>query len=225
MRKTTSLLVTFLLVPALLFFQVTSEAQNVFNNCPPKGSATARTKDDPELNKLKNRIEVPKSFEEMSFDALVNLPVPKGVSRQHRAYWPSKDLAQVQAQEKRAVRVEGYIVATNQAHMESCNCYIGSDLDFHIWLAGLPDGSKSQAVVTEATPRVRINHPGWTLEALNKLVENHTKVRINGWIMLDPDCPGCVGRTRGTLWEIHPVLKIEVQDLEGWREFEDTSVG
>jgi len=188
----------------------------MFHNCPPEGFLIPI--EDPEQNKLKNRIQIPKNFEGMAFDTLLRLPVPSGVSKRRRSKWSSTGLAQVQAQEKRAVRVEGYIVATNRAHIESCNCYIPSDRDSHIWLAGSPNDSKAQAVITETTPRVRINHPGWTLEIQNKLIENHTKVRISGWIMLDPDCPECVGKKRGTLWEIHPVLKIEVQGADGWRE-------
>jgi hypothetical protein len=34
--------------------------------------------------------------------------------------------------------------------------------------------------------------------------------------MLDQEHPDQVGRTRGTLWEIHPIMKIEVNRNGGW---------
>jgi len=36
--------------------------------------------------------------------------------------------------------------------------------------------------------------------------------------MMDPEHPDQVGKTRKTLWEIHPVLKIEVFSGGQWRE-------
>jgi hypothetical protein len=37
--------------------------------------------------------------------------------------------------------------------------------------------------------------------------------------MLDPDHPEEVGKSRGTLWEIHPVMRIETAQADGsWRE-------
>jgi hypothetical protein len=44
-------------------------------------------------------------------------------------------------------------------------------------------------------------------------------VRISGWILLDPEHPDQVGKTRATIWEIHPVMKIEVSTGGMWREF------
>jgi hypothetical protein len=32
-----------------------------------------------------------------------------------------------------------------------------------------------------------------------------TEVRIRGWLMLDQEHPEQIGKTRGTLWEIHPI--------------------
>jgi hypothetical protein len=34
--------------------------------------------------------------------------------------------------------------------------------------------------------------------------------------MLDPEHPDQVGKTRGTIWEIHPVMKIEVEQDGKW---------
>ena len=43
-------------------------------------------------------------------------------------------------------------------------------------------------------------------------------VRISGWTMLDPEHPDQVGKTRGTIWEIHPVMRLDVMQAGGgWR--------
>ena len=48
----------------------------------------------------------------------------------------------------------------------------------------------------------------------------NTQVRISGWLMLDQEHPEQIGKTRGTLWEIHPITRIEVKDANGWRELQ-----
>ena len=44
-----------------------------------------------------------------------------------------------------------------------------------------------------------------------------TKVRVSGWVMYDPEHPNMLRKTRGTLWEIHPVTKIEYMDGGAWK--------
>ena len=34
--------------------------------------------------------------------------------------------------------------------------------------------------------------------------------------MMDPEHPDQIGKTRGTIWEIHPITKIEVEQNGGW---------
>ena len=34
--------------------------------------------------------------------------------------------------------------------------------------------------------------------------------------MLDPEHPDQVGKTRGTIWEIHPIMFIEVEQQGKW---------
>jgi len=44
-------------------------------------------------------------------------------------------------------------------------------------------------------------------------------VVIYRWTMLDPEHPEEIGKSRGTIWEIHPVMKVEVQQPGGgWNE-------
>jgi hypothetical protein len=50
-----------------------------------------------------------------------------------------------------------------------------------------------------------------TLEGYKK----HTdEVRITGWLFLDNDHPTDLDRQRATLWEIHPVTRIDVWKTE-----------
>ncbi len=54
----------------------------------------------------------------------------------------------------------------------------------------------------------RAKVPRWTISALKRLAERHERVRISGWLMFDGEHPDQIGKTRGTLWEIHPVMPV-----------------
>jgi hypothetical protein len=66
------------------------------------------------------------------------------------------------------------------------------------------------AVVVETTPRVRRNHPKWTKARLGPWTDTELPVRISGWTFFDTEHRNHLGTFRSTLWEIHPVTKIEV---------------
>jgi hypothetical protein len=51
---------------------------------------------------------------------------------------------------------------------------------------------------------------------LKRIANRHERVRISGWLMFDGEHPDQVGKTRGTLWEIHPVMRIDVLKSDGW---------
>ena len=198
----------------LLLLGTTALAQD-FHGCPVEGKGG-----DPALNRRKNRTEVPPSFESIDFEELVNLEVPAGVSKKPRAQWSRATLATLEGQEKRAVQVVGYLLGVKLEGREATNC--GSDApeerDFHVWLANSPDDDRLDAVVVEVTPRVRARHPSWSLTNLRRFVRQRSRVRISGWLMLDEGHPEQVGKTRVTLWEIHPILRIEVWSARRWRE-------
>lgn len=186
-----------------------------FHGCPVEGKGG-----DPELNRLKNRTGEPASFEAIPFDELAGLDVPAGVSKKHRVEWPQPTREAAEAQEKRAVQVVGYLLRVKLEGRESPNCYSDEEAerDFHIWLANSPDDDRSEAVVVEVTPRIRALHSSWSRKNLNRFVTQRSRVRISGWLMLDPEHPDQVGKTRATVWEIHPILKIEVWSGGRWRE-------
>jgi hypothetical protein len=187
-----------------------------FHGCPSEGEGG-----DPALNLLKNREEVPATFEPMHFQELHDLDVPEGIGKRHRDKWPTDIRESVGQQEKRAVQVVGYLLKVKLEGQESPNCHSDDPAlrDFHIWLANSPEDDRWEAVVVEITPRIRARHASWSRTNLNRLVNQQSRVRISGWLMLDPEHPDQLGKTRVTLWEIHPILKIEVWSGGRWREF------
>ena len=75
---------------------------------------------------------------------------------------------------------------------EPPNCYstAAAVKDYHLWFAQAAGHSKRQSVV-ELT------------------------LRVGGWLMFDQMHPENVGRNRATLWEVHPVMRLEWQSPAG----------
>jgi hypothetical protein len=79
-----------------------------------------------------------------------------------------------------------------------------------------------ESIVAEVTPRLRAKHPKWTANAFNRLAQKHSRVRISGWLMLDQEHPEQLQQTRATLWEIHPIMQIEVDKAgQQWVKLDD----
>ena len=57
--------------------------------------------------------------------------------------------------------------------------------------------------------------------ALRALREQGAQVRISGWPLYDQEHKPEVGKTRSTLWEIHPITSIEVATNGGWVDLGD----
>jgi hypothetical protein len=74
--------------------------------------------------------------------------------------------------------------------------------------------------VVETTPPVRSKHPNWRTDLLGQIARKDQRVRVSGWLMLDPEHPDQVGKTRATIWEVHPVMKIEVFDGDRWADMD-----
>ena len=137
--------------------------------------------------------------------------------RQQRAKWPQKAVNAVKQWENKGARVEGYLLKVKQDGPSLCNCHAREHRDFHIWLAAAEDDDRSSAVVVEVL-RTQDQHEAWRLRILSRLAKDKAKVRISGWLMWDQEHPDQIGQTRGTLWEIHPIHKIEVYSGGQWRE-------
>jgi hypothetical protein len=120
-----------------------------------------------------------------------------------------------------AVRVVGFlshkINVESSGSGESTNCHLTADneVDWHIYLTNSPAQPISSAVIVETTPRTRPQHR-WTTSMLAPLVDSQTQVRISGWLMFDSEHINVIGKQRATVWEVHPVTKIEVQSNGQW---------
>ncbi len=182
-----------------------------FQECPPEGDGG-----DPQLNRLKNRVDEGR-YIPVSFDAIASLTWPKGVEQRDRADWSAEDTAVISRYEGIPVMVEGYLAAATESGPESTNCHGTSNelVDWHVSLVKNPGEDRSRAIVTETTPRVRPNHK-WTLTLLHSIIEQQERIRISGWLFFDPEHPEHLGKYRVTLWEVHPILQMEVYRDGRW---------
>ncbi len=124
------------------------------------------------------------------------------------------------------VRVVGFlshrIKVENTGNGESTNCNLtgNSEVDWHIYLTNSPAQQISSAIIVETTPRTRPQHK-WTTAMLAPLVDSQTQVRISGWLMFDSEHIGVIGTQRATVWEVHPITKIEVQNNGQWVDLDN----
>lgn len=174
---------------------------------------------DSTTNFLKNRIH-DGSYSPVSFQAMLGLPW-QGMPTK-RYLWKTDDSTRTADYEGAAVSVTGYLVAVEPKTGEACNCEKSTPdwVDWHIWIVETKieadSMKKKNAIVVESTPRVRKEFASrFDLTQLKQWAASHKKVTVSGWLMLDPDHPSDATGTpnknasRGTIWEIHPVMKIE----------------
>jgi hypothetical protein len=191
---------------------VTSDFQTEDGTCGAAGSGA-----DTPTNLRKNRTDVPSGYHEVPFSVIATLAYPRPAPTQ-RIKWSSQQLDEIKPYEGAAVSVVGYVAAVKVEGKESTNCgwTKPSEVDWHIPLVAQAGQGEADAVVVETTPRIRASHPKWTVTVMNQHKANQTPVRISGWLMFDPDHPNHLGRYRTTLWEIHPITKMEVSVNGQW---------
>jgi hypothetical protein len=192
--------------------------QITFQGCPPEGDGGIV-----ELNKKKNRVDDNDTYTTIRFAALAGLPGPKVAQLGELALLSTNERALVMRYEGLPIALEGYLVGVKESGPESCNCH-GAAFEFrdhHLWLAPSADDDRTRAVVVETTPRVRAKHPHWDTQTLNTVAKTRQHVRISGWLMFDPEHPDQVGKTRATLWEIHPIMRIEIEQNGQWINLDD----
>jgi hypothetical protein len=187
-----------------------------FQGCPPTGDGG-----DTLLNTLKNRIDDGENgaYHDVALDTLINLSYPQDIGRTMRKNWSESETAEVDQYEGIAVRTVGYIVGVKHEGTESTNCHSLDYRDHHVWLAPNQGDPKAKALVVEVTPRVRDERPGWSSSALSSLTGQ--QVRISGWLLMDQEHPEQLGQTRATLWEIHPIIHIEVNEGGSWQSIDN----
>lgn len=193
--------------------------------CGPTGSGEKRDKG---TNRLKNRTDIPSSYHLVTWDAIAELPYPKPIPKS-RENFTEEQLAEIERFEGVSVQTVGYVVAIKpqRSSGESCNCgWKGEDAtDWHIALVEHPGDGEASSVVVEPTPRLKIKRPSWTKKNLEPWLNSDLPVRISGWLLFDPSHTNHLKKYRSTLWEIHPITKIEVwdDDTDTWQDLGDLS--
>ena len=182
--------------------------------CGPTGDGG-----DTFTNLRKNRTDAPSSYHEVTWKAVQTLPFP--VAPKSLANWTAPELAQIQPFEGVPVSVVGFLIkikVEDGGSGESTNCHFANadEVDWHVPFAEHPGDAEDTSVVVETTPRVRQSHPKWTPANLAPWVNSQAPVRISGWTLIDPEHRAHLGKFRSTLWEIHPIIKIEVFKNGQW---------
>ncbi len=187
--------------------------------CPSEGDGG-----DLALNRLKNRISPPPSYHELTVSELLK-EFPALHTPRHTDRYSTQQTTAITPREQQGIELDGYLLAAKQSGPEATNCHSKTRRDFHIWIGAQQPHTaveakamRAQAVIVEPTPSTLSQHQTWRLHTLQQLARQEAKVRISGWVMYDPEHPDQLGKTRGTLWEVHPVTKIEVWSGGQWRE-------
>lgn len=168
----------------------------------------------------KNRMDVPSIYHDVAWSDIAHVYFPREKVMPKSLYrWPADEIVKIMQFQDIPVRTEGYIkiVRPQAGSKESTNCNATktADTDWHIAFIEQPSDPESSSIVTEVTPRVRIRNPGWTTKRLKPWINSELRVRFSGWLLFDPEHKNHLGRYRQTLWEIHPITKIEVQLADG----------
>jgi hypothetical protein len=191
-----------------------------YRGCPAEGDGG-----DASFNRLKNRIDST-SFVTTPFPQLLSLGWPRAIEGRWRSEWGLINRRRINQDEGRPVAVEGFFSWAREAAPEGVNCHRQSAdaRDWHIWLVGNRGGARSRSIVVEATPPVRERHSRWDIETIRQLGRQGRRVRVSGWLLMDAEHPDQLNRTRGSLWEIHPVIGVEVDDNGRWVPLDDYSL-
>ena len=231
-RRTISvLLLGFVLAVPVYAAQVPDPAsvghtKGLFGTCPAIGDARLATANnptpshsDPYLNALKNRDEAPAEgdYIHRRISTLLNDEPARAIAAgsKRRNQWTAAQRASVDTKEKEAIELIGFLARTPKKEgPESCNCHHPNNVDYHLWLVANEDDARDVAVVVEISPRELADHPRW-VELTTDAANDRMLIRVRGWRTWDQEHPDQLGHTRGTLWEIHPIHEIDVEDENG----------
>jgi hypothetical protein len=177
--------------------------------------------EDAVTNSRKNRIDLPLKYYDVKWTAIAGLSFPRGqVLPKVLVKWPASEVGKIMQFEDIPIRAVGYIrlIRPQAGNEESTNCDAtkAADTDWHVAFVQQPGDPERTSIVTEVTPRIRIEHAGWTRKNLKPWTGSSLPVRITGWLLFDPEHKNHLGRFRQTLWEIHPITKIEVSKDGEW---------
>jgi hypothetical protein len=196
-------------------------------HCGPTGDATDTSIPDPYLNALKNRDLAPDPFTHTTVAAVVaDVPAAIDAGKKRRDKWTASQRKSLTKKEAAGIEVIGYLAGMTAEGEESCNCSDKKHVDHHMWLVANPGEKQAKSMVVEISPRLLGAHPDWPKLA-SKAHKDGTLVRIRGWRTWDQEHPEqlhnrtnhagkILHATRATLWEIHPIIEIDVKQGGQW---------
>jgi hypothetical protein len=162
----------------------------------------------------------------VSFKGFLNLPdahIPKD-----RSKWDQHPDERDEITNREGVPLIfiGYLVAikpqtSGSGETTNCKWKAYSEVDWHMALVEKPGQGEELAVVVETTPRVRRKHKKWTEDNLAPWLDSDQPVRISGWLLFDPEHRNHMGKYRQSMWEIHPITKIEVWKNNKWVDLDN----
>jgi hypothetical protein len=217
--------------PPLMLLPPAATIDGSWTKSPPKATEftmsdgrICRAEGDGEdtiTNIRKNRTDLPPKYFDVKWSAVASLSFPRQqVLPKVLVRWPDAERDKILQFEDTPVRVVGYIetIRPQAGNSEStnCNATAAADTDWHIAFVREAGDPEQTSIVSEVTPRVRIAHPAWTRKNLKPWMDSALPVRFSGWLLFDPEHKNHLGRFRQTLWEIHPITKIEVSTDGEW---------
>ena len=112
------------------------------------------------------------------------------------------------------VKITGYLVEVKPGGVEACNCKSKDKdtNDIHIYIGLTSDAKKTECVIVEITPRFKWINKGFDVKQFVG-----KQVNVYGYLFYDQEhfmnavntCGKCTNNWRATVWEVHPVFKIE----------------
>ena len=189
---------------------------NSHHGCPSEAA-----EGDSILHARKNRVDSA-DWRLVSISSILDLDFPRPLPK-NRTKWSTEQAAAVARFEGTPVQVEGWLADIDKEGTEDCNCDACDDLDFHLWVVDSRDkvNDKTQALVAEITPRISKDNADSIHASVSKAKtpQKLRPIRVSGWLMLDQKHitkatagNGNEGPHRRTPWEIHPIIKFEIQD-------------
>jgi len=126
--------------------------------------------------------------------------------------------------DRKAARIDGYVIAVRQAGIESANRFSLTRRDTHIEIALRRDAAPAERMILEVTPPLRdwarSRGLDWSTQALQQTLVGR-RCRFEGWLLFDTEHvdesentnPGHAGNWRATAWELHPITAIAVVEV------------
>lgn len=182
-----------------------------FRGCPAAGDGGDRN-----LNLRENRIDSGR-WQAVALARLLGLTWPRGIERKPRSLWSAPDAARVAREEGRPISTEGYLLAVLRVPATAANCHDPAQAGYQAWLTVSSRVGKAHALVVVFTARVMARNPNLNAEQAIPALAGR-RVRVAGWLLLDQEHPDQLGKTRATLWEVHPAMQIQVRLGGAWIE-------